>query len=77
MILKQRVAFNNMLLFPTSEEWVYPDTYQRFKGVWSRIKEKHKCGSEFIAKEKQKGLDCREGKRQEGERIERELERPT
>jgi hypothetical protein len=69
--LQHRVAFNGMTLYRNSSEWVHPDTYERFKGVWSRVKEKHQCGSEYIAREKQKELDRIERKRQEEEQTER------
>ena len=65
--LKQRVLMNDMRLYSGSGEWVHPDAYQRFMGVWERVKEKHKCGSEYIAKQKQKELDRIERERQEEE----------
>lgn len=74
--LKQRVRFNDMLLYPNSDEWVRPDAYQRFKGMWARVKEKHKCGSEYIAKQKQKELDRIERERQEEEERKRLSEIP-
>ena len=44
-----------------------PRRMQRFQGMWARVKEKHKCGSEYIPKQKQKELDRIERERQEEE----------
>ena len=74
--LKQQVSKGGMRLYPNSEEWVHPDAYKRFKGIWGNVKENYKCGSEYIARQKQKKLDRIERERQEEEEWKRLCEIP-